>query len=120
MLFAMERTTVAGRPALTVRGELDLSTAPVLAAAIDGELDPRPRSLVLDLTHASFMDSSGARELARTAKKASAAGVPLHVVVPPSNRPVRLPIDLLDLGAIVPIVGSAAEIPTIAGRDVAP
>jgi len=120
VLFAMERTTVAGRPALTVRGELDLSTAPVLAAAIDGELSPPPQALVLDLTHTSFMDSSGARELARTAKKAVAAGVPLHVVVPPSNGPVRLPIDLLDLGAVVPIVGSAAEIPSGIDREARP
>ena len=111
MLFAMERGTVAGRPALTVRGELDVATAPVLARAVDGELTPPPPSLVLDLTPTVFMDSSGARELVHIARKAAAAGVALHVIAPRTNTAVRLTIDLLDLGTVVPIVTSAAEIP---------
>ena len=54
----------------------------------------------------------------RITRKAAAAGVALHVVAPRSNGPVRLTVDLLDLGAIVPIVTSTSEIPTdIAGRD---
>ena len=121
MLFAMERGTVAGRPALTVRGELDMATAPVLAQAVDGELTPPPPALVVDLTPTAFMDSSGARELVRIARKAAAAGVALHVIAPQSNSAVRLTIDLLDLGAVVPIVASAAEIPAAAsGREARP
>ena len=121
MLFAMERGTVAGRPALTVRGELDLSTAPVLAQAMDGELTPPPPALVLDLTPTAFMDSSGARELVRIARKAAAANVVLHVIAPHTNGPVRLTIDLLDLGTVVPIVASAADIPAVAtGREARP
>ena len=42
---------------------------------------------------------------------AAAAGVDLYVIAPRSNRPVRLVVDLLDLGASVPLVESAAEIP---------
>ena len=38
MQFDVERTTVAGRPALTVRGELDLSTAPRLDTAVEEAL----------------------------------------------------------------------------------
>jgi anti-sigma B factor antagonist len=120
VLFAMERTTVAGRPALTVRGELDLSTAPVLAQAVAGELSPPPHALVIDLTPTAFMDSSGARELVRIARRAAAAGVELHVVAPPANGAVRLPIDLLELGTVVPIVGSAAEIPLTVDREARP
>ncbi|SOD99441.1 STAS domain-containing protein [Blastococcus haudaquaticus] len=118
MLFAIERGTVAGRPSLTVRGELDLSTAPVLAKAVDGELTPPPPALVLDLTPTAFMDSSGARELVRIARKAAAEGVELHVIAPHTNGAVRLTIDLLDLGTVVPIVASTAEIP--AGREARP
>jgi anti-anti-sigma factor len=114
VLFAMERGTVAGRPALTVRGELDLATAPVLAQAVDGELTPPPAALVIDLTPTVFLDSSGARELVRIARRAAAAGVDLHVIAPLSNGAVRLTVDLLDLGTVVPIVASAAEIPPAA------
>ena len=120
MLFDVERTSVAGRPALTVRGELDLETAPQLAAAVESALAARPRALVVDLTPTTFMDSSGARQIALTARKAAAAGVVLHVIAPRSNGPVRLTVDLLDLGAVVPIVGAPSEIPTsIVGRDAA-
>lgn len=110
MLFDVERTTVAGRPALGVRGELDLATAPQLAEAVDVQLAAASRAFVVDLTHTVFMDSSGARELARTARKASAAGVELHVLVPKRNGAVRLTIDLLELGSVVPIAESAAAI----------
>ena len=112
MLFDVGRTTLSGRPALTVRGELDLATAPMLATAVEQELAAQPTALVIDLTPTAFMDSSGARQLARTAKAAAAAGVELHVVCPRSNRAARLTIDLLDLAAIVPIVETAGELPS--------
>ncbi|GAA3160069.1 hypothetical protein GCM10010531_09420 [Blastococcus jejuensis] len=118
MLFDVERTTVAGRPALTVRGELDLATAPQLAAAVEAQLAAAPRSLVIDLTPTRFLDSSGARALMRTAKQAAAVGVALHVVCPRSNSPVRLTVDLLELDRLVPIVESPAEIATaVAPQD---
>ena len=110
MLFDVERTTLAGRPALTVRGELDLATSPELAAAVEAQLAGAPAALVVDLTDTYFMDSSGARELVRTARSAAAAGVVLHVVVPHQNGPVRLTIDLLELGTVLNVVGSVAEI----------
>ena len=110
MLFAIERTTVAGRSGLTVRGELDVATAPELAAAVDAQLARSSGPLVLDLTGTTFLDSSGARQLMRSARSAAASDVTLHVVCPPENRPVRLVVDLLNLGALVPIVGSVAEL----------
>ncbi|MBN1093305.1 STAS domain-containing protein [Blastococcus sp. TML/M2B] len=117
MLFDVEPATVAGRPALTVRGELDLSTAPRLEAAADESMVRSPE-FVIDLTHTTFLDSSGARTLLGIARKAGTAGVRLHVVAPRSNGPVRLTIDLLDLGAYVPLVSSPGEIrATIADRD---
>ena len=118
MLFEVERTSVSGRPGLTVRGELDLVSAPQLGRAVDGILEAGPTGLIVDLSPTTFLDSSGARELMRIARAAAAAGVTLHVVAPRSNHPVRLTVDLLDLGQLVPIVTSMSEIPTgVAGRD---
>ncbi|WP_167759189.1 STAS domain-containing protein [Blastococcus sp. TF02A-35] len=116
MLFDVARTTVAGRPALTVRGELDLATAPHLAAAAEPLLQAAGDALVVDLSHTRFLDSSGARTLMILARRAREAGAELHVLVPRTNRPVRLPIDLLDLGAAVPVVASASEIGTVVAR----
>ena len=118
MQFDVERATIAGRPALTVRGELDLSTAPRLDAAADEALAGSGAQLVVDLTHTTFLDSSGARSLLGVARKAEAAGVGLSVLAPRSNGPVRLTIDLLALGAFVPLANSVGEIATgVAERD---
>jgi anti-sigma B factor antagonist len=118
VLFDVGRTTTAGRPTLTVRGELDLATAPLLAAEIEQQLEAKPVAFVIDLTRTTFLDSSGARQLVRGARGAAAAGIELHIVCPRGNGPARLTIDLLDLGSIVPIVESAAEIsPGLTQRD---
>ncbi len=116
MQFDVERTTVLGRPALSVRGELDLATAPRLAEAAESQLSQQPQSLVVDLTDTTFLDSSGARELVRIARRAAAESVALEVVCPRANRPVRLVVDLLELRAVVPIV----ESPSLTGNEVGP
>nr|WP_233491683.1 STAS domain-containing protein [Blastococcus sp. TBT05-19] len=117
VLFEIGRTTVAGRAALTVRGELDLATAPQLAAAAEELMSTSPDGFVIDLSPTQFLDSSGARTLMVLARSAREAGVELHVLVPRGNRPVRLPIDLLDLGTAVPVVAAASEIGTSVARE---
>ncbi|MGY2082400.1 STAS domain-containing protein [Blastococcus sp. SYSU DS0539] len=118
MLFDVELSTVAGRPALTVRGELDIATAPQLTDAAEALLASSPPAIVVDLTPTVFLDSSGARTLLAVARQAAAAGAALHVVAPRTNRPVRLPIDLMQLDSVVPIVHSVGEIPGVAAdRD---
>ncbi|NEM05506.1 STAS domain-containing protein [Geodermatophilus normandii] len=107
MQFAVDRVAVHGRPGLRVRGELDIATAVQLASCVAVELSASPRALVVDLTETTFMDSSGARQLARTARDAAAAGTALQVVCPRENAPVRLVIDLLELQRLVPVVESA-------------
>jgi anti-sigma B factor antagonist len=116
VLFDVTRSTKAGRPALTVRGELDIATAPRLEEAVGELLSSSPEAFVVDLTPTKFLDSSGARALLHVARSAAAAGVAVHVVAPQTNRPVRLTIDLLDLGSLVPLVGSINEVP-VAGLD---
>lgn len=108
--FDVERTTVAGRSVLTVRGELDIATVPDLGSAVDTELGGARRALVIDLTPTRFIDSTGARCLIRAAKQAAGKGVSLLVVCPRSNSPVRLIIDLLELDQLVPIIESVPQI----------
>ena len=112
MLFEIERTTVSGRPALTVRGELDLSTVPELTAAVEAQLADPPHAFIIDLTPTRFLDSSGARGLLRAAKQAGAGGVTLHVICPRSNSAVRLVVDMLELERLVTIVESPDEVTT--------
>ncbi len=107
MQFAVDRTAVHGRPALRVRGELDIATVARLAECVEAELSASPRRLVVDLTETTFLDSSGARQLARTARRAGETGTALQVVCPRENTPVRLVIDLLELDRFVPVVEQA-------------
>lgn len=107
MLFAVDRASVEGHAVLRVRGELDLATAPVLAASVDAELATSPSELVLDLTATSFLDSSGCRELAKSAKRAVGVGAAVVVVCPRNNTSVRTVLDLLDLQVLVPVVEHA-------------
>ena len=44
---------------VTVRGELDLATAPLLSACLTGVLAQRPRQLTVDLASLAFIDCAG-------------------------------------------------------------
>jgi anti-sigma B factor antagonist len=111
--FDVQLTTVGGHPVLDVCGELDLLTAPELAERVEKVLQEAPPLLAIDLTATTFLDSSGAREVARAARAAGRTGTLLQVVCPPGNRPVRLVLDLLDLAALVPVLPS----PDLIGGD---
>jgi anti-anti-sigma factor len=114
--FDVQATTVGGHPTLDVRGELDLLTAPRLGAAVDDALARKPPLLALDLTATTFIDSSGARQVVRAARAAGRVGTVVQVVCPPDNHAVRLVFDLLDIGALVPVLPS----PDLIGRDSRP
>jgi anti-anti-sigma factor len=114
VLFEVHHATVDGRPVLRVRGELDIATVAQLGEAVARALESGPASLVVDLGETTFLDSSGARQLARTGKHCRDLGVALQVVCPAANRPVRMVIDLLELHLAVPVVEAA----TSAGGEV--
>ncbi|HZU73688.1 MAG TPA: STAS domain-containing protein [Acidimicrobiales bacterium] len=72
------RITVRDDPAgavIALGGDLDVSNADELAAALDPLLAAKPARLVFDLAELRFMDSSGIAQLLR-----SAAVVPVSVV----------------------------------------
>lgn len=94
---------------LQVSGELDLATVPVLRDAVGKALAEAPRVLLVDLTPTLFLDSTGCRELVRTAKAGSAAGVAVEVVAPPDNWRVRRVVDLVQLSAVVPVHDALPE-----------
>lgn len=92
------------RTVLSVEGDLDLATTAVLRDAVGEALAAAPEELVLDLTGTAFMDSTGARELARSAKAGRAGGVRVVAVVPAENRVVRLVVDFMGFGDLLPVL----------------
>jgi anti-anti-sigma factor len=58
--FDMQRIVEGGRARVTVSGEIDLFTAPELKAALkDIVLDAGATDVTVDLTGATFLDSTG-------------------------------------------------------------
>jgi len=110
--FEVLPAQVGGHLVLCLVGELDAATAPVLADAVTRALETAPATLVLDLSPTTFLDSSGARQLARAARQAARAGTAAQLVCPKDNRTVRLVVDLLELQAMVPVLDTTDEVTT--------
>lgn len=103
MQFVVSREDRPEATVLTVHGELDLATVGTLRAEVEGALAAAPQRLYLDLTPATFIDSTGCRELARAARSGATAGTPVALVVPPENRRVRRVVDFMQFGALLPV-----------------
>ena len=71
-----------GAPRLAVSGELDMATAPQLAAAIARDERDVGAPPVLDLSRLAFMDVAGMRVLLDAARRAKRAGGGLVVFNP--------------------------------------
>ena len=101
---ATTRATGSG-PVVTVRGEVDVATAPRLRAEIGALTLGRGQLLVVDLAGVTFCDSSGISALitARNVAEEAEAGVALAAV------PARLSrtIALIGLGDFFPTYPSA-------------
>jgi anti-anti-sigma factor len=110
VLFDVRQEQVGGHRVLHIEGELDMVTAPRLQEAVTAALAGFPRLLVLDLTPTTFLDSSGARAVARSAREAMREGAAVRVVCPKGHRTVRLVVDLLELQTLVPVLDSLDEV----------
>jgi anti-anti-sigma factor len=91
--FAGEQVTVG------IRGEVDMLTAPELAALLDTIIDRGHVSVLLDLAELAFMDASGLWVIASGAGRLRAAGGRL-TIRSPSNLITRL-LDITRLHEVV-------------------
>lgn len=103
MPFAVSRDTRPSATVLGVQGELDIATVKILRAEVEQSLGEPPARLYLDLSSATFIDSTGCRELARTAKSGRSAQVPVELVVPVENWRIRRVIDFMQFGELLPV-----------------
>jgi anti-sigma B factor antagonist len=95
-------TDADGAVTVTVVGEVDTFTAPVLRASLDTQLEQQPEELVIDLCGVQFLGSAGLAVLVETQKSARAREVGLTLVA--STRAVTRPLEvtgLIDLFTIV-------------------
>jgi anti-anti-sigma factor len=81
-------------------GEHDLSTADEVAAAIGGVFDAGS-NLVLDLSGASFIDSTVAGAVLRAQERVDSHEEDELVVVAPIDSPARRMLELVGIGEVV-------------------
>ena len=94
---------------LSIEGELDLYTEPVLRRALEAAFKHRPTSVVVDLTKCSLIDSTGLGILVRANKRLNRTGkARISVACPDRNIRKVFEITTLDRVFAVHATRSAA------------
>lgn len=94
--FAMTETHHRDRICVEIAGELDVLTAPKLAAELNDVVRRSRRDVTVDLRRVEFMDSAGLQILLAVQRRLSTAARTLTVVC--DDGPVRRVIELARLG----------------------
>ena len=87
----------------TVAGEIDGSNAAEVRRAVAERVPSTARSLVIDLTRTSYVDSTGVELLFELARRLSSRRQTFTVVVP-SGSGVRRVLELCDIGSVGKLV----------------
>ncbi|OPC80782.1 hypothetical protein B4N89_07275 [Embleya scabrispora] len=67
---------------MTVHGEIDMDSGPILDDALSRQVSAEPSRLLLDLSSVAFIDSFGLRILVRAERRAREAGGSLRLIAP--------------------------------------
>jgi anti-sigma B factor antagonist len=92
---------------VTVVGEVDTFTAPVLRSSLDTQLEQQPSELVIDLSGVQFLGSAGLAVLVETQKSARSRDVELRLVA--TTRAVTRPLEVTGLIDLFTIADSASS-----------
>src|SRR3954447_14423378 len=106
--FSVATSDVDGRAHLTLRGELDLATAPELEQLVNERIDSS-QEVVIDLRGLEFMDSSGIRVLVAAHARAGRGGTRLFVVRPDTGSAVAKLVEVAGLDGELNIVDDPAQ-----------
>jgi len=92
-----------GVAVIVVEGEHDVYTAPSLGEQLDSLLEER-MPFVIDLTSATFVDSSLLRVLLEARRRSEEQGVGFAVAVPSNDSgPVKRVLDITGLVPVLPV-----------------
>jgi anti-sigma B factor antagonist len=93
--FKVQQVVIGGRHTLVLTGELDLTSAPVLAATVAHIPMDRTTNLVLDLRKLTFIDSTGIRTILVTRELCAEFGGEFSII--PAGRRVRRTLEICGL-----------------------
>jgi anti-sigma B factor antagonist len=78
--FSITHQTLEGHPVVSVHGEVDVSSAPEVQRELDAVIEAGARTVVVDLSDVSFLDSTGLGALVAARAAATASGGSVAVV----------------------------------------
>jgi anti-sigma B factor antagonist len=110
--FACDLSYVDDRAVLTVHGEIDIATVPIILKHVRATMATPSGGIAIDLGDVTFMDSSGADALETMRDEAAAQEVPFILAAIAS--PARFVLDLLGLAATFGLRPRASD---ARGRD---
>jgi anti-anti-sigma factor len=105
--FELESSRRPGAAVLTLRGELDIASAPVLVEGALRCIGQGHDRLVLDLAEVTFLDSSGINAIVRVLRSAEAHGGRLALARP--TRQARRVFELTSFDRFVAVRDTVAE-----------
>ena len=106
--FETSTAELDGVRVVTVRGELDLSTAPDLEAQLEAAL-AAGESVMIDLTECEFIDSTGIALIVRTWQQIEAADGAREFVICSDDDQVGRVLEISGLNVSIPVLQSRDE-----------
>lgn len=91
---------------VSVRGELDLSTAPDLEGPLDQVLESGSGSVLIDLTGCEFIDSTGIALIVRAWQRLDSGENGRGLVICCQNDQVRRVLEITGIELSIPVHGS--------------
>jgi anti-anti-sigma factor len=91
-----------------VIGEVDISNAPELFAALEAAVPNGDPTLVVDLTETTYLDSAGVQLLFVVIERLHARRQQVRVIVP-EDSPIRAVLEITGLPQLVPLESRLAE-----------
>jgi anti-anti-sigma factor len=88
---------------ISVRGELDLSTAPELQGPLDQTLEDDGGSVLIDLSDCEFIDSTGIALIVRAWQRLNNGGEGRGLVICSQNDQVRRVLEITGLELSIPV-----------------
>jgi anti-anti-sigma factor len=107
-LARLEVKQRGGYLVVAIHGEIDISNAHELTEAIERSLPNGDFTLVIDLTHTTYLDSSGVQLLFTLSSRMKTRRRRMRVMVPERSH-VRTVLEIAAVSQVIPVVSSLEE-----------
>jgi anti-anti-sigma factor len=106
-LLSLELTNHGTVTVITISGELDMSTAPLLTDLVEAAVGARPTRVVVDMANVTFLCATGLRGLIQARDMIIAGGG--HLVLRAPSQPTLRVLTITGTDCLFPLAGDTAS-----------